>query len=381
MLLACSLLVIALATLWPMPGELKIQGLCLICGGRGTADLLLNIMLFMPLGVALVLRGSSRVRAALLALALSTTIELLQFYIPGRDPSVSDVLANTCGAVLGALIASSASSWLRPRPPPALGSRLSRTASGLAALMCLATGLLLAPAYPDSPYFGLWTPDLSHFVPYRGRVLSATLNGEPIPDGPIHATDSVRAALRSSDRFDLEIRAIAGPKPDDLSPLFGIFDEERREIVLLGVDREELVLRLHTRASDARLDRPELRLPGAAWRQGDTVTMSILARAGRYEIDGVAAGFTVGSGWGLFLYPQHLPLQSALSAVWIAALFLPAGFWARTRADALIVGLSLVAGLALVPAWTLLLQTPAAQWLAAGLGIGAGAALQRAVNG
>jgi hypothetical protein len=47
----------------------------------------------------------------------------------------------------------------------------------------------------------------------------------------------------------------------------------------------------------------------------------------------------------------------------------------------MIVALSLLAGLALVPAWTPLQLTPPAQWLGAALGIGAGAVLQRAVTG
>src|SRR4051812_41839062 len=158
MLLAGALLLIALATLWPMPGPPHTWGFCLVCGGRGLADLLLNIALFMPLGAALALRGRSRGRITQLALLLSAAIELSQFYIPGRDPSISDVIANTSGAVLGALVVGSASVWLNPRP--VLASRLSRTTTILAALMCLATGLLLTPAYPDSPYFGQWTPDL-----------------------------------------------------------------------------------------------------------------------------------------------------------------------------------------------------------------------------
>src|SRR3954466_9887206 len=156
MLLACALLFIALATLWPMPGPPHTWGLCLICGGRGVADLLLNIALFMPLGAALALRGRSRGRIAQLALLLSAAIELSQFYIPGRDPSASDVIANTCGAVLGAFVVGRASIWLNPRLAHA--SRLSRATTILATLTCLATALLLTPAYPDSPYFGLWTP-------------------------------------------------------------------------------------------------------------------------------------------------------------------------------------------------------------------------------
>jgi VanZ like family len=378
MVLVCALLLIAFATLLPIPGETQIQGFCLICGSRGTADLLLNILLFMPLGAALARRGTPRIRVFLFGLLLSGTIECAQFFIPGRDPSVSDVIANTCGAVLGALIARSAHVWLTSRPPPGVGSRLCRAASAVAALLCLVTGLLLTPAYPDSPYFGLWTPDLGHLVTYRGRVLSATLNGESIADGPIHASDRIRAALESPGT-DLRVRAIAGPEPEGLSPVFAIFDQQRREILLLGLDRKELVLRLRTRASDARLDRPEMRVRGD-WRQSDTASVAIVARAGRYDINGAAAGFTVGSGWGLFLYPQHLPFKSVVDAAWIAMLFVPAAFWSRTRGDAAIVALGVLGGLALVPALTPLQPTPPAQWLATALGIGLGAVLQRFIK-
>ena len=374
MLLACALLLIALATLWPMPGPTHTWGLCLICGGRGLADLLLNIALFMPLGAALALRGRSRGRITLLALLLSTGIELSQFYIPGRDPSVSDVIANTCGALLGAFVVGSASSWLNPRL--ALASRLSRTTTILATLICLATGLLLTPVYPDSPYFGLWTPELGRLEQYHGRVLSATLNGELIRDGPIAAADRVREALRSPDGYDLTIHAVLGPQPRGLSPLFAIVDQERREILLLGLDRDDLVLRLLTRADDARLDRPELRVP--AWRQarsGDSVSVFILARPGRYAINGVEQGFTLGSGWALLLYLEHLPLKNVLSAAWIGALFLPSGLWARGRADVAIIAVGVLMGLLLIPALTGLQHTPPAQWLAVVLGVGAGAAL------
>jgi hypothetical protein len=86
----------------------------------------------------------------------------------------------------------------------------------------------------------------------------------------------------------------------------------------------------------------------------------------------------VGSGWTLLLYLKHLPLQGAMHAAWIAALFLPAGFWARTRADAVVIAGGLLAGLVVVPAWTMLQHTPPAQWLGAAFGIGAGIVLQRA---
>ena len=112
MFLAFALLVIAIATLWPMPGPSHQWAFCLACGAHGTSDLLLNIALFMPLGAALALRGRRSSSIAVLAGLLSAAIELSQFYIPGRDPSLSDIVSNTLGAVFGALLVHSARFWL-----------------------------------------------------------------------------------------------------------------------------------------------------------------------------------------------------------------------------------------------------------------------------
>ncbi len=75
-------------------------------------DVTLNITLYTPLGLAaamVFLRRYSRMASAAAAIAcgcaLSATIEFLQVYIPSRDPSTLDVLTNTVGAALGALIA------------------------------------------------------------------------------------------------------------------------------------------------------------------------------------------------------------------------------------------------------------------------------------
>ena len=65
-------------------------------------------------------------------------------------------------------------------------------------------------------------------------------------------------------------------------------------------------------------------------------------------------------------------LKTVLSAVWVGGLFLPAGFWLRTRGDALFAGAVLAAGLIGAPALTSLLPTPAYQWAAAALGVLAG---------
>jgi glycopeptide antibiotics resistance protein len=72
-------------------------------------EFLLNIAMFGPLGVLLPVianRLTSRVvlPVAVAGLALSLVIECVQVYIPGRVSDPRDLVANTFGAVLGALL-------------------------------------------------------------------------------------------------------------------------------------------------------------------------------------------------------------------------------------------------------------------------------------
>jgi glycopeptide antibiotics resistance protein len=72
-------------------------------------DFFLNVLLFVPFGFSLCAklhkRGSNRWTSLLLALAVgagaSYTVELLQFFIPGRDSGWSDVISNTTGSAAG----------------------------------------------------------------------------------------------------------------------------------------------------------------------------------------------------------------------------------------------------------------------------------------
>jgi glycopeptide antibiotics resistance protein len=67
----------------------------------------LNVALFVPLGIALRLRQLPLGRAVLAALALSATVELAQAtVVSGRTTSVDDLLLNTLGAAFGHVLAS-----------------------------------------------------------------------------------------------------------------------------------------------------------------------------------------------------------------------------------------------------------------------------------
>ena len=92
-------------------------------------DVVLNVVLYAPVGFAaatIARRRHSRAVSTAVAIAipfaLSTSMELLQVYFPGRDPSSLDVLANTVGGAIGAaaaVLTERRMRWLKLRKPSA----------------------------------------------------------------------------------------------------------------------------------------------------------------------------------------------------------------------------------------------------------------------
>lgn len=84
-------------------------------------DLVFNALAYLPLGFLLTLLLGSRFRLALsmvgaliLGAGLSLGLETLQNWLPARDPSILDLLSNTLGTGLGAvLVPYAGDGWLR----------------------------------------------------------------------------------------------------------------------------------------------------------------------------------------------------------------------------------------------------------------------------
>ena len=83
-------------------------------------DILLNVLLYIPLGLAAALvflrrhsRAASALGAIAAAFAVSLSVEMLQAFMPQRDPSSLDVLTNVLGGTLGAVIALRAEGRIR----------------------------------------------------------------------------------------------------------------------------------------------------------------------------------------------------------------------------------------------------------------------------
>jgi hypothetical protein len=370
--------VILAATMWPVSGkEADRWSSCVVCGDRGTADVLVNILLFLPFGAALAAAGVPLSRCVLAGALLSAGVEFSQLYLPGRHPSLGDVVSNTAGSGLGFVLVTTAPGWMLPAG--AWATRLSRIAALAAATLCYITGWLLAPVLPPWPYVARWTPNVARMEWYRGQVRDVTLGDVALPVGPLTNSAAVRELLLAPRGFSLHVRAIAGPRTAALGGLLAIDDERGRDMLLIGPDRDDLVFRFRTRAValHLRLDAPDIRLLNAlrSVAPGDTLAITVQGSRGRYTMTANASradglGFTVASGWGLLLYPQALPawFKTLCSVVWLAALWAPAGFWARTRGDVWIIVGTIALGLLGAPAVTPLCITPLLQWAGAGIG-------------
>lgn len=115
-------------------------------GRRWLSDASLNVCLFIPLGFALVWGSRSPVKAILTGVLLSTCVELAQMWIPGRDPSLSDIVFNTAGTIFGVLAGRRPSTWLAP--DPTRSPALTIVAVAAATLVIALTTVLLTPAGP-----------------------------------------------------------------------------------------------------------------------------------------------------------------------------------------------------------------------------------------
>jgi len=374
LMLGVALGLILLATLTPFPGARLPDFVgCVICGMRGWSDALVNLILFVPLGAALLANGRTGPRAVGLAGLLSAGIELAQIFIPGRDPSLGDVCFNTLGAAVGQVTAVLALKLAACSGRAA--TRLSLVSAIGVAVVTAVTGWLLLPALPLSALSAWYSPDRPDLELFRGRVISTSLGSVPFRTSVFPNPDEVRRSLLTG--APLRIVALAGARARALAPMLVIEDEDGNELLLTGPDRDDWVLRLRTRAASLRLDQPDLRLRGALTRvaPGDTLRIEARRDPDGYclrvnETQACRLGFTIGSGWALLLYLRHFPpwLQRLLGAGWVAGMVVPIGFWARKRWETVVGGSLLFITLALLPPLAGLLPTPGAQWLGAGVG-------------
>jgi VanZ family protein/nitroreductase len=412
-----SLVAIALATLTPEPPGPTLSHFCLVCGSFGTVDAILNIVLFVPLGIGLALSGVPGKRALLAMCVLSTLIETAQFLvIPGRDSTLGDILTNTLGGALGFVTGRYPRVWLRPPP------RIARTLAVAWAILWLTVQIVsnfgFTLSIPRSTYYGQIARTLGNFAVFPGHVVSTSIDDLQLPN--VVVADSRRLRQMLLDGGIITATVTPAKPARGIAPILRVADAQQREILLLAQDGDNLVFGVHTGAAVLRLRSPLFALAGAFPAEGSnlptvskSLTVSGRYRAGEVRMDAQSAAgnrdsrivLTASLGW-----TQWLPFQwfiegtlgeRVVSWLWIACLVFPLGYWAawardfsrsqrsrRQMALAPLLGAAIVfAALILIPHALGLPSVPIGDWVATfggfliGVGLGGRTAALRVANG
>jgi len=337
------------------------------------ADAIRNVVLFLPIGAGIMAWRRSVLVAVGLGISLSLSLELAQQLVPGRYSSPVDLATNSLGAALGAGLYALRRLW----SAPTRAAQLALAAWLAVAALLAGSALLLRPVLTDAVYFGGWTPELGHFERYAGRVFEAHVGSVPISSGgPVADSTGLREALRSG--APIVIRAIAGPPPAGIAPLVTLHDALQREILLVGVDGADLVLRWRTHSTRLGFELPSFRCRGAfaelavdqpfslrLYRAGDAVHVEVAGRAV------CVLRWTPGRTWTLVV-PEALRPASvavALDIAWMALLALPAVCFAQCGRRLLAIVSGFAALFFALPLFGPIGHPPVHEWLGLALGV------------
>jgi len=389
-----GLAAIALATLGPMPPSARVAQLpflCLRCGEYGSVDFLLNIALFVPLGIGLRLSGRSFRTGTLIALALTIAIESLQAtVIPGRDAAIGDIIANTLGGILGLMV----STWWPPVARPSRRAALGLLVgiSGVSVALPAVAVLLFRPSPAPTPtWWGQHAHEFGGMSQFGGRIVSVSLNDIPVSDGVLPGQALFKDSFRQTEvRFAAV--AITGPIPPHQAQVAAIADGTGGWVAAIWQDGPDAIASIRLGSADWLLRAPIIRIPGAfAWPPGSRVAIMITASSMALSAtvrppEGtlqVSLPLTTTRAWNM-LWPWSTTFSRdpiLITAAWLIGwVGLTTGllFWwgraaARPRLGAFLAIASLLATLWAAPLAT---GTPAAKWwewgcAVAGLGLGA----------
>ena len=389
---------IALMTLRPAAGPtIPLPFACIFCGTLGGVDFLLNTVLFVPFGLAIYwLLGSKRATVAA-GFAFTLVIEALQWqFIPGRDASLGDLVANTLGTVVGVMLAVLGSAGLY-----AIGRRARILAASFAvfgSLVIVVTGWLLQPAGVRHALAVQWKASRPNMDDFAGDVRKALVNGTRIYPfqwiGPREFLEP--GSLTVSVEADISRGAAPTARQSIIVRLANRFEEG----FLLGQWKDAVIVRSHQVAEKLRFRSLLVGFDGVLEAEGtaDYITMkatsnpraiSLLLTEGR-EATRLDVRRSVGLGWTLIL-PWDVavtPRWWVANAAWLAALLLPVGFFTfrsgRHRNGAGVVVASwpllLTVGTLLITSRVFGLSSPGiGEWIGVIAGIVAGGTLEKLI--
>ena len=228
-------LCVVIATLYPFDfGPVEKEARYTVLGDAlrlsHAVDIGLNVLLFAPVGALLSHIGQRRMRtllpivalAGVAALLMSGVVEWLQAYLPFRDSSLTDVLSNIAGSVVGAL---AHQKWRRH------ATRLLRAAPAAvlagAILALTITALSLSALLQRQTRLSNWSPDYPLLVgneetgdrPWRGRVFFFRFTDGATPRTALSRFADGGAAAPSGSRVTAVEFTGTGPYRDEIGTL------------------------------------------------------------------------------------------------------------------------------------------------------------------
>lgn len=343
--IVAALAFIAAATLIPSPADRwQHEFWCFRCGGSvDPLELVLNVLLFVPLGLAL---RASRVRATVaLAVVVATTVsvEVLQYVvIVGREGALRDCLTNTVGGIAGYALQPHLGALWRADGRP---TRRLAWAGALAwAIYAALTALLFRPAGTSERYYSQVAPELGQFDTFPGRVLSAEIDGARVYSEML--TPVLQARMQLEDSIGLSAVVVPGRATSHVAPILNVVDAATEEIANLAQQGSAAAFQARVMAQNVGLNSPAvflgdvfgkaagdnaapMRLTGV--RRGMMLTIRETSSNGATRVATLVLSPSL--GWSLW-WPRDFPGRATLLWMTVAWLVLPVaaiGFWSLGR--------------------------------------------------
>ena len=280
-----SLACIAVITLTPASETARLPFWCFECGTRPGIDVLLNILMFVPLGIGAGLLRVRPGRAVVAIVCATAAIELLQYaVVPGRFASARDIVANTVGGLVAWRLARS---WRSVIAPPSHAYALGLAAAATWIATQLFTAWALGVVSPPAPWWAqIRLRDLGFPAVFDGIVVRSSIGAIPIRySDQLNDPEPVRRQF--SDGAPITVVVTRAERTQGAAPILLLATDDRlSEIAAIGQSGTDAFFRVRTRAAVVGLRNPALRLADGfpAGSSTDTIMVTGQRVDGRYQL-------------------------------------------------------------------------------------------------
>jgi hypothetical protein len=326
---------------------------CVTCPATWLADIVSNVVLFVPFGAALVWAGVSVRRTIIVAAAASLVIELLQLsgFPSGRAPAMADLISNTIGAAIGAVCARYFAVLLSPEPETA--RRLRAGWIVVCGLMLFGSATAMSPALPVqtdrsvsasplpfTPGFG-WFAAAAREARVNGVAVAHAGSGPVIVAAPRTARIEATVTVQGQDerRHAVPIVFVHDPSMTTVDPTV------TRAHLLLAQVGADVSLSSFLVAARWGLCTPSLVSAGAFSRGGkgsvqlhgsvasDVWSVQWFDTASPASVHATVMPLSPALGWTLLqtVVPASAVSAPMLSVLWLTLWFAPLGYWMPVR--------------------------------------------------